>query len=111
MSDGMHHLHARKRIYERLEQFPHPDSFKGALDHIMIGVALASPLVLVPQVVQLYTTQDASGLSIQTYVLLLMINTLWTLYSSLHREWPLLIACSLMGVQDMIIVIGILMFR
>lgn len=111
MSDALHHLHARKRIYERLEEFPHPLLFKRVLDHLMYVVALASPLVLLPQVLQLYATQDATGLAIQTWALLFSINTLWTIYSIVHREWPMFIASSMMGVQDIVIVAGILMFR
>lgn len=111
MSDGLHHLHARKRIYERLEEFPHPNIFKRALDNLMYAVALASPLVLVPQIIQLYTTQSTAGLAIHTWILLFAINTLWTIYSIVHRDWPLFISSFTMGVLDIVIVAGILMFR
>ncbi|MBM3271682.1 PQ-loop repeat-containing protein [Candidatus Kaiserbacteria bacterium] len=111
MSDGgLHHLHTRKRVYEKLEAFPSPDAFKAGLDHLMYGIALMSPMVLVPQVVQLYTTQSTDGLSLYTWSLLTVINILWTTYSIVHREWPMLISSSLMGFLDIVIVVGILLF-
>lgn len=110
MSDGLHHLHIRKRLYRRLERFPHPNFLKRALDRLMYVVALVSPAALLPQVWQIYATHDTTGLAIPTWMLLLGINTLWTIYSVAHREWPLFIATSSMGLLDAIIILGILSY-
>lgn len=109
-ANGLHHLHIRTRLYRRLEKFPHPNFLKRTLDRLMYFVALVSPAALVPQVWQVYATHNAAGLALPTWALLLTINTLWTIYSMVHREWPLFIATSSMGVLDAIIILGIFLY-
>jgi uncharacterized protein with PQ loop repeat len=111
MVDALHHLHVRQRLYRRLEKFPHPNFFKRTLDRLMYFVALVSPAALVPQVWQVYATQDVAGLAISSWALLFTINMLWTIYSIVHREWPLFIATSSMGILDATLIMGIFLYR
>lgn len=77
----------------------------------MYGVAVVAPLVLLPQVFTLYQTKDASGLSLITWCMLTVINVLWVVYASIHKERPIMIASSLMIILDLVISIGIIMYR
>lgn len=110
MSDGFHHLHARKRLYRKLEPYPHPTLWKRYLDYLMYGVAIIAPAAMLPQVVQLYANQDASGLALPTWIMFTGINTLWFLYAFVHRETPLAIASFAYACLDLIIVTGILLY-
>lgn len=111
MTNGLHHLHLQRRLRE-IAGRPHKHTSASArgLDRIMYVTALVSPLVLVPQVMQLYRTHDTSGISISTWALLFVINALWTAYSVVHREWQLFLTSFLMGALDVVIVVGILSF-
>ena len=110
MHGGLHHLHVRKRIYKELKSFPHPVFWKRMLDYVMYIVALATPAALLPQLIQLYRTEDALGLSWQTFGLFFGINMLWVLYASVHRDLPLAISCVLCAILDVALVYGILLY-
>ncbi|KKW09416.1 MAG: hypothetical protein UY47_C0017G0003 [Parcubacteria group bacterium GW2011_GWB1_49_7] len=111
MSNGLHHLHTRKRLYKNLERYPHPSALKRTLDHAMYFVAIITPLVLLPQVLQVFTTKDAGGLSLQTWFLLGCINILWILYGLVHREPPIYVSNFLVGILNFAVVYGIFLYR
>src|SRR5262249_25603819 len=106
-----HHLHVRKRLWKNLERYPHPNLFKRAFDYLVYCVALFTPLVLLPQVLQVFETKSVAGLSISTWFLFGMIAVVWTTYGIIHKEWPIIISNILMAFLDFIVVVGILMYR
>ena len=108
---GSDHLQLRKRFYKNLEPYPHPEKFKRNFDRTMFVIGSFAPLALLPQVVQVFVQHNVAGLSILTWCLLGMMNTLWAIYGFLHRERPILIANTGMAILDASIVIGILLFR
>ena len=110
MHGGLHHLHARKRLYKHLSPYPHPTTWKRWYDYIMYGVAIGSPVSLLPQVFQLFTTHDASGLSLTTWVLANVINTLWLVYGIIHRTLPLIISGLIFVFLNASMVYGIIAF-
>lgn len=98
---GFHHARARKRA-----GLP-----KKAIDWLIYPVAIASPLALVPQVVQLYATHSAAGLSYLTWTLLAALNFLWVFYGFLHRERPIIITNLTFMLLDLAIVGGIFLYQ
>ena len=110
MSNGLHHLHIRKRMYKNLERYPHSSVVKRALDSLMYLVAVITPLVLLPQVFQLFVYKSAAGLSITTWFLLGCINVLWVFYGLVHKEVPILIANLLVGILNFVVVYGIILY-
>ena len=77
----------------------------------MYLVAAITPLVLLPQVLQVFMSKDAGGLSIETWFLLGCINVLWMTYGFVHREPPVYIANFLVGILNFAIVYGIFLYR
>ena len=111
MHEGLHHLHSRKRIYERLEKYPSPSLLKRLFDYLMYAVAILSPLALLPQIFEIYSSHNVAALSLPTWAMLGSINILWTLYGLLHREYPILIASIAFACLNFAGVVGILMYR
>ena len=111
MSQGMHHLHLRKRLYKNLEQFPHPKTLVRWFDYAMYAIAIVAPVVLLPQVYQLFVYQSAEGLSLATWLLLGTVNLLWSFYGLVHRERLIFLSNFLIAVLDAVIVCGILLYR
>ena len=118
MSLGVRHIaersksgkQRRRRMSERVpERRTH--RFKETLDLLIYPVAVAAPLALVPQVFQLYSTQDATGLALPTWILLGLVNGAWLLYGYVHREHPIVISSAAFVFLHFSIVYGILMFR
>jgi uncharacterized protein with PQ loop repeat len=111
MNGGLHHYHLRTRLYKNLEKFPHPKPLKRFFDHLMYGVGIMAPFVLLPQILTLYETKDASGFSIATWGLLACINVLWAFYGALHRERPIMLANIVMFLFNFTIVLEIFMYQ
>ncbi|HUQ30165.1 MAG TPA: hypothetical protein VM103_01455 [Candidatus Paceibacterota bacterium] len=111
MDNGLHHHEVRKRLYENLEPYPHPVPLKRFFDRLMYVAALAAPLVLLPQVLTLYQSKDASGLSLVTWSFLTLINALWVMYGAIHKERLIMTSAFLICMIDIVIVTGILLYR
>lgn len=93
---GQHHLHLRKRASGKAPSpYPHPKALVRAFDRLMLIVAVAGPLALVPQVVQTLETKDVSGLSFLTWMLWTLLSVVWVAYGLLHKERPIVISQSL----------------
>src|ERR1700687_4578726 len=107
---GFHHVRARVRQTKGLEPFPAKGAVKHFLDYLMYVVGIFAPLALLPQIIELYTTKSAAGLSLLTWILVASINALWALYGAAHRDRQLFLANILMVSFDLIIVIGILLY-
>jgi len=98
MNLGLRHLSTRKRA-------------RHWLDYLMYAIAMATPLVLLPQVLQLFADKTAAGLSIETWFLLGCLNFFWILYGLVHREPPIYIGNFLVGILNFTIVYGIFLYR
>ena len=102
MNFGFHHLQKRKRVRGHRLSF---------LDRIIYCAAILSPLALVPQVVTIFTTHNASSFYLPTWLLFSVINCLWIVYGIQHRERPIVLTNMLLALLNFIIVIGILLYR
>lgn len=80
-------------------------------DYFMYAVAMATPLVLLPQVLRLFADKTAAGLSIETWFLLGCLNVFWIVYGLAHREPPIYLGNFLVGILNFIIVYGIILYR
>ena len=109
--DGHHHLSLRKRMHERLEPYPHPDAFKRFLDKIMMGVALIGPLATLPQVYQVFMTQDTKGLALVTWTVWVLLSCVWLVYGLLHKEMPIVLSNLIYIVLQGAVVSAILLYN
>jgi uncharacterized protein with PQ loop repeat len=107
---GFHHLRERMRISGGLEPFPAHGAGKRFLDHLMYVVGVFAPLALLPQIHQVYATQNTSGLSLLTMALICIVNSLWALYGLAHRDTQLFLANILMMLFNSSILIAILLY-
>ncbi len=107
---GLHHLHARKRLYNNLEQYPSRSFLKYLLDRAMYGVAIITPLALLPQALQVHSLQSADGLALSTWILLTGVNLMWALYGYVHREIPIIIANVALMILHAFIIYGIVLY-
>lgn len=108
---SLHHLHTRKRIYKNLETYPNPNFFKRNLDYVMVVVAVAGPLALLPQVLHIFQTQDASSLSLITWGLFCSMNLIWIVYGLVHKDTPILITHSLFILLNGSVAYGIWLYH
>jgi uncharacterized protein with PQ loop repeat len=88
---------------------PHKKPITG-LDHVMYAVALLSPFVTVPQVIDIWTNKDASGLSVFTWGAYTLISFMWILYWREHQEKWILVSQILIVILNAGVLLGILVY-
>lgn len=99
MSLGVRHVSKRRKA-----------GFKHGLDLLIYPVAIAAPLALLPQVIQVFKTQDASSLSLPTWLILGILNLVWLLYGFVHRDKPIMLTNAILAVLNFVIVAGIMLY-
>lgn len=78
------------------------------MDKIIFPIAIISPIMIVPQVLQVWEKHQTSGLSVSTWVGFTFASVFWTLYGLTHHEKAITIPSFCVAILDVIIVIGIL---
>jgi len=109
-NQGQHHLHLRKRKYEKLEPLPHPEGLKRFLDKTMVFIATAGPIAALPQVFDVFFTKNVSGLSFTTWSLWTLLSCVWLLYGILHKELPIIVSNVLYILLQGLVVVAILVY-
>lgn len=109
-SHHLHHLYKRKRTSQNLEQYPSTNPRIKLLDDILLVVAVIGPLVTIPQIVQIFTTQDVRGFSPITWGLYAFFNILWLIYGIVHREKPLIVTYALWFLMNSTVFVSIFIF-
>jgi uncharacterized protein with PQ loop repeat len=107
---GLRHLYQRKKRLSGEEQTVKTVVQMSGLDLLIYFAAIAGPLALLPQVFKLYTSHDAAGLALPTWLMFGALNSLWIFYGYKHKEKPIVITNSMLLVLNFTIVFGILLF-
>lgn len=80
------------------------------VDKLMMVAATAHPLTALPQVVQIYSTQDVAGVALWTWLGFMMIGSLYLYYGILHKLKPIILNQILWFIVDILVVAGVLIF-
>ena len=89
MVHEIHHLHKRKRVHERLEEFPHPHPWVNFLDNLLLVIAVVGPLMNIPQVYKIFSLKNAAGVSTLSFSLFATFDIPWIIYGIVHKEKPI----------------------
>lgn len=107
-SHGIHHIHRRKRVYQKLEPYPHPNKWIRFFDSFLIAVAVINPFIALPQIYGVYVEKNVSGVSAITWFLGGIFSVPWLIYGIVHRVKSHMVLYTLWIVFDMSIAIGVL---
>lgn len=80
------------------------------VDKSMSAVAVIQPLMAAPQIYQIYTTQDASGVSLVTWLAFLLLGLVFLAYGIVHLIKPLIVTQILWFAVDLLVVVGIVLY-
>ena len=108
--EGVHHIHKRKRVHDKLKAYPHPNKWIKFLDKFLLIVAVIGPLLSLPQILKIYVEHNTSGVSVLTWGLFAFFNIPWIIYGIVHKDKPIIIGYSLWLVTNIVIVVGALMY-
>ena len=108
---ALHHLHQRKRVYKKLEDYPHPNPYKNFLDKIIFLIGLLGPVFTIPQVTEVWIGKDVAGVSLFSWTSYVVLAFVWLLYGIVHKEKPIIFAYTLWIAVDLLIVIGVIIYK
>jgi len=108
--DGIHHIHKRKRVHEKLKPYPHENTWINFLDRLLIVVAVIGPLMALPQIMQIYIFKNAAGVSALSWGLYTFFNIPWIIYGVVHRYKPITLGYILWFIVNLAVTIGALIY-
>lgn len=94
---AMHHLHKK-------------ELFDSTIEKLAYIAGIASPIATLPQLFSIWASQDATGVSLLTWVSYLLIVVIMTLYGIVHRERPLIIMYGSLALIDILIITGAILY-
>jgi uncharacterized protein with PQ loop repeat len=105
MRHGAHHLYLRKQKQEQ----PLNPKIK-FLDNLVYVVSVLFPLTTLPQIIQIFSTQTATGISILTWSLYIAFSIPMLIYTIVHKVKPLIIMNILWITMYSLVVIGAILY-
>jgi MtN3 and saliva related transmembrane protein len=83
---------------------------KTTVDKICYAASVFMPATAIPQIYQLYTTQDAGSLSLLMWMLYIVGMVPFLLFGILHKEKQLIVLNVLWMIASVMMIFGILLF-
>lgn len=80
------------------------------VDSLMSVAAVIHPLTATPQVYAIYTSHNASGVSLWTWLGFMLLGLVFLAYGVVHNLKPILVTQTLWFIVDILIVVGILLY-
>lgn len=110
VNSGAHHVHVRKRIHEKYEEYPHPNPHKRFLDKLIYFVGISGPIMTIPQVYNIWILKHTIGVSIITWSWLAIVAITWTIYGIAHKEMPIIVVNLAWLFVEILIIIGLIIY-
>ena len=108
--EPIHHYHVRKRVHHWFKDYPHPKWGKRFLDRGVFFIGALGPLVTLPQLYSIWSTKDASGLSLFTWIAYIFIALFWITYGAAHQEHSIIFTYSCWILIHVAMVFGIYLY-
>jgi uncharacterized protein with PQ loop repeat len=80
-------------------------------DDGMYAVALVSPVLTLPQVLLIWNQHQTAGVSLFTWSAYTVLSVIWLVYGVLQKQKPLILSQGFALVVDVVVVLGLLIFR
>jgi len=75
-------------------------------DRLALVVSIVEPILTVPQVVQIFSTGDVSGISLFTWAGYMVIAVIWLFYGIRHKLTAIIISSALWVFFEGLVVVG-----
>jgi MtN3 and saliva related transmembrane protein len=108
---GLHHFHLRKRIHKKKEKFPSSNKTKRLFDIIIPVVVFFGPLSNLPQLLDIWIQKNASAVSLLSWLGFIVVAIVWLIYGIIHEEKPIITMNIGLIATEVLIIIGILLYR
>ena len=109
-SHGLHHIHKRKRIHQKHENYPHSDKWKNRIDKGVYFIGGIGLIFTIPQITKIWLNQNAAGVSVIAWISYLIGALFWVFYGFMHKERPIIFTYGVWVILDIIIIIGTIIY-
>jgi uncharacterized protein with PQ loop repeat len=106
MKAPWHHIRARKK-HSQLKEGTKVARF---IDKMIYVVAIATPLMTIPQVWEVWVNKTVMGVSIATWIGYLLASVCWLVYGKLHRDKPIIYTQTLWIIFSAMVVVGLMVY-
>ncbi|MDN5819376.1 MAG: hypothetical protein L0H36_01440 [bacterium] len=80
------------------------------INRMMMVASIIHPLTTVPQVYEIYSSQNATSVSLLTWLGFMVIGLIFLAYGLTHKLTPFIVNQIIWFVLDLIIIIGIILY-
>jgi len=98
------HQHKRKIRSKKSE-----NKFK-TIDNLVTVIAVVYPLSTIPQIIEIWVNKNTEGISLITWSLFLVLQSILLVYGIAHKEKRLILMWSLWCLVYAIIVVGLVLY-
>ncbi|OGK38066.1 hypothetical protein A3F03_02505 [Candidatus Roizmanbacteria bacterium RIFCSPHIGHO2_12_FULL_41_11] len=99
------YLH-RKKINKRFPKNP-----RHFVDRLVLIMSVVTPLMTVPQVLQVWVDRQVAGLSLATWGTYAFSSLLWLIYGVKHKDKPIVLVNGLMLVCNFLVTVGVIFWQ
>jgi len=108
------YLNIKKRLLKELKDIKDiPKATKQeikVIDRIIYFIAIIGPLMLIPQLLRIWVTNDATSIALATWISFTIFATIWLLYGIYHKEKPIIISNTICIILYLLIILGGFLF-
>lgn len=106
------HVHTHEKYLKDAEKYfnLHNKKTVRALDKIVTFMGMLGPLGAIPQVYEIWVTQDASGNALSTWLIWNLTSVFWIIYGIAHRSYPVIIIQTAWLLVQSAVILGILIY-
>lgn len=105
---GLQHKFKRKKQGNDIKK-PQPKYIR-SLDRLTFIAGVAGPFTVIPQIYQIFSTQQASGVSVISWALLTIVTLPWVFYGIAHKDKAIIVSFILWEVANVLVMIGAIMY-
>jgi uncharacterized protein with PQ loop repeat len=106
----MHHWHIRKRMSRALEPYPARRFWMRMLDWLIYSVGVIGPVMTIPQIVLIFGTRQATGVSAVAWFAWAVMDIPWIVYGFAHKEPPIMVTYLLWFIGNLTVAIGAILY-
>ena len=80
------------------------------LDRITFIAGVVGPFTVLPQIYDIFTTHQATGVSVTAWVLMFVVTLPWIFYGIAHKDKSIIWSFILWEIANLLVIVGALMY-
>ncbi len=114
MQNLQHHHSLRKRITnatnKSFKAYPHPNFWIRLLDRVTVAAGIIGPLMVLPQIVKIYSTHSAAGVSALSWLAFTLVDIPFIAYGIVHKDKPIISTYICWFIANAIVAVGAVLY-